>query len=124
MRFSWGKASIDIKGPTNLQVRGALANAAPVAAGFFMAAGAMILWRGGWPEETAEQRIGGIITLTVIMALLMGLGMFYLWQLLVKKIDVTAPGGFKASVEVAEDTDQSEAGGALNAVDSIKELQK
>lgn len=123
MRLSWGKASIDLKGPTNLQVRGALANLAPAAAGVFMACGVYVLWRGGWPEDTSEQRIQAISIVTIAMAFLMGLGMFYLWQLLVKKIDVTAPGGFNASVEVAEDTDQSPHGAAPTAVETIQELK-
>lgn len=124
MRLSLGKFSLDLKGPTNLQVRGMLANLAPAAAGAFMACGVYILWRGGWPEDTAEQRIQAISLTTLIMAVLMGLGMFYLWQLLVKKIDVTGPGGFKAAVEVAEDSDQSPGGVAPTAAETVSQIQE
>lgn len=112
-----------LKLPTNLQVRGALANLAPVAAGVLMACGVLILWKGGWPEDTSAQRINAISSVTIILSGLMGLGMFYLWQLLVKRVQVTGPGGFSAGVDVAEDTDQSDRGVAPSAADTIKQIQ-
>lgn len=94
--------------PTNLQIRGALANAAPIAASLMVIAGTWLLYAGRrWTPATEEIRATGIVTLTVICAVLMGLGMFYLWQLLVKSVSVTGPGGFQAAINVAEDTDQS-----------------
>ena len=111
------------KFPSNLQVRGALANIAPVAASAMVIAGAWLLyWGPRWTAATEEIRATGIVTLTVICSLLMGLGMFYLWQLLVKRVDVQGPGGFRAGIEVAEDTDQSPA--ATSAVEDLKDLKQ
>ena len=118
-----GRISNWFKFPSNLQVRGALANAAPVAASLMVCAGAWLLYAGPrWTAETEEIRATGVVTLAIICAILMGLGMFYLWQLLVKRVDVTGPGGFRAGIEVAEDTDQSPT--ATSAVEDIKELQR
>ena len=96
---------------------------APVAASAMVVGGALLLYGGNrWTEKTEEIRATGVVTLTVICSILMGLGMFYLWQLLVKRIDVTGPGGFQAGIEVAEDTDQSPR--STSAVEDIKELQR
>lgn len=125
MRLSWGKASIDLKGPTNLQVRGALANFAGCAAAAMLGWLIWILWKGPWAEAGNEtQRIQGLTWLAIIMACLMGLAMFYLWQLLVKKIAVSGPGGFSANLDVAEDSDQSPDGAAPTAAATIVQLQE
>lgn len=108
--------------PTNLQIRGALANAAPIAASLMVIAGTWLLYAGRrWTPATEEIRATGIVTLTVICAVLMGLGMFYLWQLLVKRVDASGPGGFRVGIEVAEDTDNSPR--ATSAVEQIKQLE-
>lgn len=111
------------KFPSNLQVRGALANIAPVAASAMVIGGTLLLYGGNrWTSQTEEIRATGIVSLTIICALLMGLGMFYLWQLLVKRVDVRGPGGFRAGIEVAEDTDQSPS--STSAVEDLIDLQE
>lgn len=121
MRVAWGKLSIDLKGPTNLQVRGALANFAGCAAAAVLVWLIWILWKGPWSLQTEAQRLQGLIILSIIMACLMGLAMFYLWQLLVKRIEVSGPGGFSAGVDVSEDTDQSPR--HTSAAETIQELK-